>query len=52
MLGYNSEMLAIVYDPRNEPAGKGKLAAAAPLKSETPTPQVPPSDTRHRPSPV
>ena len=41
ILGYNSKLMAVVYDPKNEPSSK--LPGALP-------PQNPPRDTR-KPSP-
>lgn len=49
VLGYNSELLAIVYDPKNEPPG------IPPPEGVTPPAQVPPLDThtpRHSPKPT
>ncbi|CAC5371615.1 unnamed protein product [Mytilus coruscus] len=46
ILGYHSELLVMVYDPREEPPDRARppgLPAAMPL-------QVPPADTRHSPT--
>ena len=47
-LGYNSELGALVYDPRREPRGKIKPEAVAPPVPPSPTPSQLPKEEEER----